>query len=187
MARFKILPGLPGTGPRPIPIPAKSRAEHSEGLVVQFFPETAPAWVGNFAAGLLVGRPDGVFECHDGRRVLVVSGGDAWVVDPEDPNSPEQIDNWTTQVIDVPEHKLLILCNPIAFLGLGPNGLVWKSQRISWDGFRGLAVDGAVLTGESWTPVEVAWVRFRLDITNGRHQGGAYGKNTPQLGDRSAT
>ncbi len=104
------------------------------------------------------------------------------MVDPEEPKSAEQVDNWTTQVIDVPDYKLLILGNPIAFLGLGPNGLVWKSQRISWDGFRGLAVDGAVLTGESWTPMDrnSPWIRFRLDVTNGVHQGGAYEKNTPQ-------
>jgi hypothetical protein len=183
MARFKILPGLPGTGPQPISFPPKSKAEYSEGLVVQFFAEKVPAWIGNFATGLLVGRPDSVFECHDGRRVLVVSGGDAWVVDPEDPGSAQQVDNWTTQVIDVPEHKLLILGNPVSFLGLGPQGLVWKSQRISWDGFRGLAVDGAVLTGESWTPMDRnnPWIRFRLDITNGQHQGGAYDKNAPQI------
>jgi hypothetical protein len=183
MARFKILPGLPGTGPRHLAFPAQSKAEYNEGLVVKFFPTKAAPWIANFATGLLVGRPDAVFECHDGLRVLVVSGGDAWVVDPEDPASATQIDNWTTQVIDAPEYKMLILGNPISFLGLGPTGLVWKSQRISWDGFRGLTVDGPVLSGESWTPMDQRqpWVRFQLDITNGEHQGGAYANKSPQL------
>lgn len=182
MPRFKILPGLPDTGPRFIAFPTESKAEYSEGLVVQFFSQNGSSWIGNFASGLLVGRPDAAFECHDGRRVLVVSGGDAWLVDAEDPQSAEQIDDWTTRVIDVPEHRMFILCNPVSFVGLGPQGVLWKSQRISWDGFRGLATDGAFLTGESWTPMDTSkpWVPFRLDITSGRHEGGAYDKNAPQ-------
>jgi len=183
MARFRILPKLPGIESQAIAIP-EGKAKYSDGLVVQFFPKSRPSWTANFTPGLLVGRPDVAFECHDGNHVLVISGGDAWLIDPENPHKSVQIDNWTTEIIDVPEHKMFILGTPVSFAGLGANGVLWKSQRISWDGFRKLSIAGGYLTGESYTPMDRAkpWVGFRLDITNGHHEGGAYDKHTPQMG-----
>jgi hypothetical protein len=174
MARFRILPGLLGTGPPHIPFPPKGKAEYSECFVVQFFPNTRPAWIGNFASGWSASSLTGVYDCFEGPRALVISGGSVWDVDPENPASSKEIDTWTKSVIEVPEHKRLVLVNLISFLGVGPEGLAWKSRRISLDGFRALSVADQFLAGESWTPIDEKWVPFRLNVLTGEHEGGAY-------------
>src|SRR5215213_4990454 len=80
MPSFHVLPGLPPYGPTPRPFPAAWGRLGREGLVVEFEGTGTDVWMGNFVRG--DGRLSSVLPHPDGRRVLVIAGGDLWVVDP---------------------------------------------------------------------------------------------------------
>src|SRR5690606_11352541 len=80
MAEFRELPGLPAYGPMPLQFSSTGQGAHREGFVVEFLPDTDECWVGNFQPGL--SSYSGVIAHPDGRRVVVVAGGEAYIVAP---------------------------------------------------------------------------------------------------------
>src|SRR4051794_19170072 len=79
---FEVLPGLPAYGPSAEPFTATGQGAHREGFVVRFTSPDGGSWVGNFQRGL--SRYDDLQAHPDGRNVLVVAGGQGYVVDPAD-------------------------------------------------------------------------------------------------------
>ena len=80
--KFKILAGLPVYGDLPEQFSATGIGMHREGFVVQFFPsEKIASWIGNFQRGL--NFFDEAFEHPDGSSVVVVAGGECYIVDVE--------------------------------------------------------------------------------------------------------
>ena len=77
--RFRIRSGLPPYGPLAESFPPRFAGR--EGLVVEFISDTPRAWVGNFAPGL--GGYDGVHLHPNQKDVIIVAGGEPYVVDPE--------------------------------------------------------------------------------------------------------
>src|SRR2546428_180401 len=82
MGRFRVLPGLPATGAWAEQFSETGSGKHSEGFVVEFFPEMNPSWVGNFQPGLT--SYNAVLQLPSGRLVIVVAGGQAYVIDPDE-------------------------------------------------------------------------------------------------------
>ena len=73
-----------------------------------------------------------------------------------------------------PRRALVFNHQGLHFDLLGPDGMQWTSKRISWDGFRDIAVSGSVLTRQAWDAVHDIWRAFRLDLETGEFMGGAY-------------
>ena len=170
---FELLPGLPSSGPLPRWVPADWVRTGREGLVVRFRPETADPWVANFAPGL--GGWSGVVSHPNGHDLLVVAGGDPYRVDGESGVIEEHeylgpvFAVWT-----VPgSADLVVNVQGLAFLRLGPEGVIWHSRRLSWDGFRNVAIDSEHVSGDAWSPVSSTYYPFSIDIASGRSLGGA--------------
>ena len=170
---FEALAGLPGTGPYPEQFTTDGRGTSREGLVVRFGGSADAAWVGNFQRGItdfstVVLHPDGA-------HVLVVAGGQAYVVDPHSRvlhavlgGSYQGLWEWPAGSLHVLDHS------GVAFDALGPKGIRWSTRRISWDGFRRIEVSGNRLRGEAWTPLGDYWVPFEIDLLSGKASGGSY-------------
>src|SRR6185312_14109421 len=77
---WQILAGLPAYGALAISFSPDGHGGHSEGLVVEFSPPASPSWVGNFQRG--GGRLDSVIQHPDDRHVIVIAGGQGYVIDP---------------------------------------------------------------------------------------------------------
>src|SRR3954465_5234694 len=80
MAPDRVCAGLPAYGPLAVPFPIEFGQLGREGLVVEFQTEAGARWIGNFKPG--IGGVSQTVDHPDGRRVIVLSAGDAWVVDP---------------------------------------------------------------------------------------------------------
>lgn len=161
--RFEILPGLPASGPPALYF--TERGKFSEGLVVRFYPEESEPWVGNFLGGLT--KYSTALDHPNGTDVIVVAGGDANVVDPENRQIRQRIAGQVDQTIKVPSLAMVVFPNLTDFVAITANNSGWRSERISWDGFRHLKVLGNDLLGEAYTPVEDRWVPFTLDLRTG--------------------
>lgn len=168
--KFRSLPGLPAVGDLPIQFSASGTGTHSEGFVAEFVPTGGQAWIGNFQRGLT--NFDQVIEHPNGSSVIVIAGGECYIVDPEAKRSIENFGGDLISAWEIPDHDLVVLGSPINFEAIGSSGRSWQSKRISWDGFRNISLNGMTLTGEAWG-FEDIWIPFTLDITTGNHAGGA--------------
>src|SRR5262249_4803955 len=81
MQRFEILAGLPPYGAPALAFPSSGAGRHREGLVVRFNPGNVESWVGNFQRGATT--YNAVLAHPDGRQVVVIAGGEGYVIDPE--------------------------------------------------------------------------------------------------------
>ncbi len=169
--KFKILAGLPVYGDLPEQFSATGMGTHREGLGVEFFPsENRASWVGNFQRG--VTQLNEVFEHPDGSSIVVVAGGECYIVDVENRTLKETFGGMFETLIRVPEKNLVVFGTCLDFEALGIGGRVWQSRRISWDGIRSVKLNGETLMGEAWSLDDV-WLPFSLNVNTGEHKGGA--------------
>jgi hypothetical protein len=170
---WEILDGLPVYGPMAEPFSATGQGTHCEGLVVRFSAPTG-SWVGNFQRGF--SSLDEVFAHPDGRHVVVVAGGTAYIVDADSHCLVAHFGAQIEQIILAPASGFVLLGNGLWFEALGPAGAAWRSRRISWDGMRKVSLAGTVLRGEAYAPEgpDGAWYPFEVDVMTGAVSGGSY-------------
>jgi len=172
MTSFRKLPGLPPYGPRAVSFPTEWKSRCQEGLVVEFESPSGEKWVGNFKPGL--GGVDGVLVHPNGAEVLVMVAGSVWSVNPFSRDAIElavAVDG--TWPVNDPEGVIFSL-QGLSFLRLGPPGILWRTHRISWDGFRHIQLSKRTLTGEAWSAIDDSWIPFSVDLHTGVVTGGAY-------------
>ena len=172
MQKFKILNGLPGYGPMPEQFSATGKGKHSEGLVVEFFPPGSQNWIGNFQPGRA--GIDDVFEHIDGNHVIVLSGGQGYVIDPETRSLINTFGSKIEYETCIPELQIQLFGNGLWFEAIGKSGFVWQTRRLSWEGMRALHHDGKILSGEGYEPFADVWRPFIVDLSSGDSQGGSY-------------
>jgi hypothetical protein len=139
--------------------------------VVRFSPHAGASWTGNFQPGL---TPFSTARRHpDERHVLVIAGGEAYIVDAAAATAGSLPLGAISALWPVPDSRDIVLDRQgIAFLRLGATGLVWHTRRISWDGFRDIAIGPDRIWGQAWTPVSDEFLPFSVDIRTGRTSGG---------------
>ncbi len=174
MPEFKVLNGLPPYGPPAKPFPVSGYRFYSEGYVIEFNGGTAGAWVGNFQPGLT--EFSGAYEHPDGKHILVVSGGDIYIVDPE-LQTAEDIGGMVESVTSVPELKALLFAEGthLSLIGLHRQ---WRTRQLSCDGIRDLSITGNFAVGEGWQHGNT-WHKFSVSLDTGDLEGGAYHESEP--------
>jgi hypothetical protein len=150
--------------------------------VVEFVTDTGETWVGNFQPGL--GGVDDARQHPNGHDVVVVSAGLAWTVDPTRRKFAE-LGVAVDGIWSVPESDGLVMSRQgLAFFRLGPEGCIWHTRRISWDGLKQVHLSSTEITGFAWAPWSPEWIPFTVDLRSGRAQGGSY--NGPEASEWEA-
>ncbi len=170
---WEILDGLPAYGPVAEAFSATGLGKHSEGLVVRVHSSSGP-WIGNFQRGL--SSLDHVLEHPDGRHLLVIAGGTAYVIDPEKRSLAGHFGGQIEYLFPLPGEPILLFGNGLWFEAFGREGRIWRSRRMSWDGLRHVVLNGNLLSGEAYAPEgpKGAWYPFQLDVMTGTVSGGSY-------------
>jgi hypothetical protein len=182
MSNFEQLPGLPATGPWPVQFSATGQGTHREGFVVRISPDHGESWVGNFQPGLTGYRA--VHRHPNGRHLIVISGGQGYVIDPERKTLAELVGGAIKSVHPYVAQALLVLDQQgVAFFAIGRAGRVWHTRRLSWDGFRNVEYREREITGEGWNVMDQKWQPFQVDVRTGRSSGGAYMWESPSCAD----
>lgn len=173
MIEARRLPGLPPYGPLPIWFPPGSIGR--EGLVVEFRGDFE-TWVGSFQRNGY--REVELVSPHpDGRRVVVVASGSLWVVNAEVRTA--ELLSWAVKgILDVENPRGWIFSiSDLAFMRFHEGGLLWRTKRLSWDGFDRLRLKNGELTGLSYSPIDDTWRPFSVDVATGRSSGGSFGED----------
>ncbi len=165
----RILRGLPPYGPLATPFPARYGRTGQEGLVVEFDNGDKGKWVGNFGPGLC--KYSGVHRIPGGKNVLVVSRGHAYIVDPVTRDLIMD-DDWLAEDVWIVSNPDGFVVNRqgLGFFRLGSGPVIWRTRRISADGFRDLEISDTHLTGLA--DAVGAWLPFEVDLLTGRTRGG---------------
>jgi hypothetical protein len=170
---FRVLSGLPGIGPPAVSFNTTGTGKHAERFVVEFTCATGRRWVGNFEPGLygasgvlaVPGRTD---------QALVLAEGEAYVVEPEAAALVRAFGGQITDVFTLADRDAVILGNGLWLECVGPEGLRWRTPRLSWDGMMEVAVYGQRLRGQAFNPIDDTWSPFEVDIDTGETTGGSY-------------
>ena len=165
MQKFRILKGLPAYGPLPEQFSSTGVGKHSEGFVVEFYPRMSKSWIGNFQPGL--GGVNDVIEHFDCHHLIVVSGGLAYVIEPETRSLANDFGGQIEFVVLISELQIILFGNGLWFEAVGPNGFIWRTRRLSWDGMRSIHREGIYLFGDGYDPMANSWVPFTVDLTSG--------------------
>jgi hypothetical protein len=172
MERFSILAGLPATGPWPEQFSETGRGTHSEGFVVEFFPEAKPPWVGNLQRGGT--SYNAVLPLPNGNSMIVVAGGQGYIIEPEHRSLLTTTGGQIESALAIPAAVLLILSNVTYLEAWGPSAMRWRTRRISWDGIWDLKVNQDRLKGMAWNAIEDCEAPFSVDLETGEVDGGGY-------------
>jgi hypothetical protein len=152
------------------------------GAFVRVTPGHGPAWTGFFAQGFDSNHVlSAVCSCPDPDSVCVIAGGYAYVVKVSDPSQWFRIEQRpVTELQVLPRHELLLFAGFTTITALGRQGIVWTTERLSWEGLRISGPQGDILRGMAWDAISDREVPFEVDLKTGKHSGGARPAQLPQ-------
>lgn len=169
MPKFKIRKYLPPYGPLPEQFSASGQGKYSEGFVVEFYPIASEKWVGNFQPGL--SSFNAVAEHPNGIDIIVVAGGQAYVINPETRVLVSVFGGVIQHIIGVPDLTGIVFGDPWQFIAIGTEGLRWETRRLAVDGVRSLRRVNTLLLGEASDLLD-SWLPFTIDLADGNVIGG---------------
>jgi len=180
--RYEILPGLPPYGPMYVPISEDGRPFASEGFVVRIYRNDGTSWVANCAPG--VTDFSGVFPLIATEQIVVIAGGAGYFLHSGQP-TPTQCFGINIRGIVPNASQRLIFYTDTEVEVIEPDGTLWISERIGYDGLKDLSCQDDMVSGlvfdvlqtgngvEGWEDV---WESFTLNLITREVQGGPFAK-----------
>jgi len=145
------------------------------GVHVRVVPNSGLSWFGFFASGFDSPQVmNAVCSCPDPESVCVIAGGYAYVVKASRPAEWFRVEQRpVVEIRAVTDQKLVLFEGFASISAVGPDGIAWNSERLTWEGLRVVAIAGQSLHGFGWDALADKEVPFELDLRTGKHTGGA--------------
>ena len=171
--RYEILDALPTYGPMYISVADNDEPFYSEGFAVRFFKSDGTDWVANFKPGWT--GLNAVYEFTDQQYILVIAGGTCYLMNPDEDKPKSTFGVGYETVIKNLDGRL-ILQDLTDLTVIEPNGEHWHTERISWDGIKDLKLEGNLVSGLSFDPMndKDEWVEFVVDLEKRNVKGGSF-------------
>jgi hypothetical protein len=172
----KHLDELPSAPWRHYYFPGGTAESGGDGHIVQVVPHSNESWIGTFAFGNLSPKgKSGLYTWPDPEILCVVSQGQGYLVHVDEPTNYEMIRvDPVLDLIPVAARKIVVFANYTELIAYGKSGPEWVTDRLSWEGIKLIRVTTDYIEGEVWDPRVEANVGFKVDLSNGRHEGGSY-------------
>lgn len=173
-----IAPARRYTFPREVAGEEDAMARGALELMVR--PRTGENFLATCALGFKSTElPTGVWGCPRPQDMCAVAGGYAYVIDTLKPEVSTHVR--LLPVVDLRElvaQALLLFAGFHTVAAWGTNGLMWESERLSWEGLRLGEVEGNLLHGFGWDVRTDKELPFTVDLRTGRHEGGGFLRTT---------
>lgn len=157
-------------------VPGEEDALNRGALLLQVRPAHGGSFLATCALGFReAGLPTGIWACPNADDLLAVAGGYAYLLKtlyPEDTELLEQ--RPVTAVLPAPAENLLLLAGFHDVLAIGPDGVRWRTARLSWEGVTLQGIRDRHLHGSGWDMFADAELPFTVDLRTGAHEGGGY-------------
>jgi hypothetical protein len=172
--RFEILSSLPAYGPMYIPVTDNDEPFFSEGFVIRFYKSDGSDWVGNFKPGWTGQNKVFDFPLHN--IIVVVAGGLGYIMTPD---NVKPLDTFGIGIDEIyqTENGSLVCADGISIILLdNQSGEIWRSEQISWDGFKDLKLLSDNVFGLSFDPTNslIPWTEFSVNLKSKEIIGGSF-------------
>jgi hypothetical protein len=160
----------------PLYVPGEEDAMARGAMLLNVKPATGGTFLATCALGFREpSLPSGVYACPRPDDLLAVAGGYAYLVDTLHPEKCVHLPlRPVAAIFAAPEDDLLLLAGFHHVAALGAEGLLWQSERLSWEGVTLAEVVGGALHGTGWNMQSDRDVPFVLDLRTGKHTGGGF-------------
>jgi hypothetical protein len=171
--RYEILESLPSYGPMYIPVTENGEPYYSEGFVVKFYKTDGTMWVANFKPGWT--GFNAVYEFGIEDNILIIAGGTCYLMNPEEQKPQSTFGVGYESAIKTLDGRL-ILQDLTDLTVFEVNGEHWRTERISWDGIKDLKLEGTLVSGLSFDPMNEKdqWIEFIVGLEKRNVKGGSY-------------
>ena len=155
--------------------PSELEETDRHGVYLHAVPNHASAWIGFFSHGYDSDKVvNAIFSCPHADWLCVVAGGYGYLVNTADPS--QWLRSEQQPVMDVRvllEQNLLLFAGFLNLSAVGSSGLIWTTERLSWEGLSISRVEGQTLYGLGWDAITDKDVPFEVDLRTGKHTGGS--------------
>jgi hypothetical protein len=155
--------------------PSELEEADRHGIYLRVVPNNASSWIGFFSLGYDSDKVvNAVFSCPHADWLCVVAGGYGYLVNAADPNQWRRLEQ--QPVVDVRillEQNLLLFASFLNISAVGSSGLLWTTERLSWEGLSISRIEGRTLYGLGWDAIRDKDVPFEVDLRTGKHTGGS--------------
>jgi len=157
-------------------IPGEEDALARGALQLQVRPRTGGTYLLTCALGFRdPSMPTAIHACPNPDQLCAVAGGYAYLSDTSSPESCTLLSLKPVNGIHpIPSQNLLLFVGFHDLLAWGPEGELWQSARLSWEGVTLSHVEGQTLYGRGWNMLTDKEMPFEVDLQTGSHTGGAY-------------
>jgi hypothetical protein len=132
-------------------------------------------WVGFFALGFDSDQVvNQVCSTPDPELFCLAVGGYAYLVKACDPAAWQRVEQ--RPVVDLrvlPQQGLVLFAGFTSITAVGSSGIVWTTERLTWEGLTITEIDGDKLLGRGWDAPSDKEVPFEVNLKTGKHKGGA--------------
>jgi hypothetical protein len=138
-------------------------------------------WVGRFEAG-----PEGLSGCFatpsPNTLCIVVQGQGYWIPVLQPASYEVVAVTPIKQVLRVPDQDTMLFIDFVRVSAYGPEGFLWRTDDLSWDGVQITDVNARSIRGLGWDSPGDCYVDFSIDTSTGTATGGSsprhYSKTT---------
>lgn len=154
--------------------PGAVRGGRVAGIGVEFSLRNGNVWFASFAEGSI--SPTGLDFAGSapGGGALVVSTGEGYLVDPENPEKWQAIPLQPIKGLLVEAQLgVVVLWDFTRFVCIDGEGIRWRSPSLSWDGFRDVAIVGEKVLASAWDAPTDTRIPVQIAVADGTADGGS--------------
>jgi hypothetical protein len=155
--------------------PGASKVGGQDGIMIRVKRPDGPEWVGIFAFGDISKNGfSGAFTMPDPTKFCVVSNGAGYIVSSEDPKNWQEVAAIPiVNAFSIPEHGIVVFADYTELVAYSESGIKWKTDRLSFDGFKILEVTASCIKGQYYDIRSEENSLFEVDPSTGKATGGA--------------
>lgn len=172
---IEIPPELPGTGENVFYVPGGNGIRHN-GALILVHPSEGKSWFGVIAGMRIDYSPEGgVYSCPDENQFCVAVDGVAYFIDSRDPSAWKEVPvSYVVEVHTLPSKEMMFFVTFDEIVAHGREGVLWKTDRLSFDGISITSIDEDTINGASacFCSADEAAHEFTVDVKTGKHTGG---------------
>jgi hypothetical protein len=177
LENFKILSSIPANSISK-KFEATNHKIYQEGLFVEIVPDINSSWIATFNPGN--SNFCGVYQHPNRVDLIIISRGQAYIINPESRNLIDTFGSNIIAVIDAPDKYIkssypepyivspfILFIDNSHLICYDYSGLVWRNIEISWNNVRKLKVENSRLIRECCSLESGSWLPFWLSIKTG--------------------
>jgi hypothetical protein len=149
----------------------RSSLSDANSILVEFT-TGKETWIGRFETGSE--GLSGIYATPSPESACVVAEGSGYWVPTLHPDAYNVVRcTPIKEVLRVPERDIIIFADYTRMSAYGINGLLWTTERLSWDGLQITHVSRSSILGLAWDAPADRHVEFSIDTSTGVSAGGS--------------